>query len=145
MRLQNCQKPGILVNVQALGKTITAAMIIGSGPAAWCQAVPVSYIDPSTPSTDAPVAAVLAKGVDCVAAVLTGNQLVSAVQALRQQAPNDKVFTTFSAAGPQVIQQLGSGATGMIITGPCAHPVGRLVAGDPRRQRRHPMSIRAGL
>ena len=97
-------------------------MIIGSGHASDAKSVPTQFLDPSTPSSAAPVAAVLAKGADCLAAVLTGNQLVSAVQALRQQSTTDKIFTTFSAAGPQVIQQMGSAATGMIITGPSLTP-----------------------
>lgn len=122
MKAQQCTKPGFLVVEDALDKSLAAAMIIGSGQADHAKSEPVQYIDPATPSTDAPVAAVLSKGVDCIAAILNGNSLVSAVHAIRQQSPNIKLFTTFTAAGPQVIKQLGSAATNIVLTGPALTP-----------------------
>jgi branched-chain amino acid transport system substrate-binding protein len=122
MAAHNCTKVGAIVSLSPSDEAVVAGLMAGLRDHGLGPNVSAEYVDASAPSYDAPVAALVSKGINCVLDEVTTTAMVPSVTALRQEDPNLKIFTAFGSASPQVISEIGSGAAGMYIIGPSLTP-----------------------
>jgi branched-chain amino acid transport system substrate-binding protein len=122
MAAHGCTSVGAIVSVTATDEAVVAGLTSGLRAHGLGPNVSAEYVDASAPSYDAPVAALMSKGVNCVLDEVSTTAMVASVGALRQEDPSVKIFTAFGSASPQVISEIGSGASGMYIVGPSLTP-----------------------